>query len=216
MKLQKAPILHLLKLETNPKDHKKFVQSMLDSQFEKTALFVQSGHEGEPGHKNYAIRCFKNEEQYQDFLDSTKYQEALKAGNNVLTNQVDVELQPEFISIKEGLDISGQNDYVIYMTEIGVQLGKGDEFANSVLKEMKTAVEKEEGITAMIAGTVMNQPNEWLSFEVYKTEDAYKKHLETKHFKKYLEASKYCVESKGLHLLKPDIIFDKEELFYRP
>ena len=35
------------------------------------------------------------------------------------------------------------------MTEIGVQLGKGDEFANGVLKEMKAAVEKEAGIMGL-------------------------------------------------------------------
>lgn len=214
MKLQKAPILHLLKLETNPKDHDNLIKNVLSSHFEKNALFVQSGHEA--NHKNYALKCFRDKEHYQTFLNSAEYQKALQDSENVLTNHVDVELQPEFISIKEESNISGPNDYVIYMTEIGAQLGKGDEFANGVLQEMKTAVEKEEGIIAMVAGTVINQPNEWLSFEVYKTEDAYKKHLETKHFKRYLEATKYCVESKGLHLLKPDIIFNKEKLFYRP
>ncbi|EEJ73107.1 antibiotic biosynthesis monooxygenase [Lactobacillus ultunensis] len=215
MKLQKAPILHLFKLETDPKNHDNLVQNVLSSQFEKNALFVQSGHE--TGNKNYAVECFQDEEHYQAFLNSAEYQKALKAAHGILINRVDVELQPEFISTKaEELNISGPNDYVVYMTEIGVQLGKGDEFANGVLKEMKTAVESEEGIMAMIAGTVMNQPNEWLSLEVYKTEEAYKSHLETKHFKKYLEATKYCVESKGLHLLKPDIVFDKGEIFYRP
>lgn len=58
----------------------------------------------------------------------------------------------------------------------------------------------------MIAGTVINQPNEWLSLEVYQNEDAYQKHLETKHFKRYLEATKFCVESKSLHLLKSDFV----------
>ena len=112
--------------------------------------------------------------------------------------------------------VKDENDYVVYMTEIGVQLGKGDEFANGVLKEMKAAVEKEVGIMVMIAGTVMNQPNEWLSLEVYQNKDAYQKHLETKHFKRYLEATKFCVESKGLHLLKSDFVSDQGQIFYRP
>ena len=88
------------------------------------------------------------------------------------------------------MNVSGENDYVVYMTEICVQLGKGDEFANGVLKEMKAAVEKEVGIMVMIAGTVMNQPNEWLSLEVY--------------------------QSKGLHLLKSDFDSDQGQIFYRP
>lgn len=63
----------------------------------------------------------------------------------------------------------------------------------------------------MIAGTILNQPNEWLSIEVYQNDVAYQQHLKTKHFKRYLEATKYCVESKGLHLLK---LADQSEIFF--
>ena len=217
MKLQKAPILHLFKLEVDPKNHDKLIQSMLDAHLEQNALFMQSGHEDEAGHKNYAVECFQDDAQYQKHLNSEEYQAFLKASDKLLTEKVDVELQPEFISTKpDKLNVSGENDYVVYMTEIGVQLGKGDEFANGVLKEMKAAVEKEVGIMVMIAGTVMNQPNEWLSLEVYQNKDAYQKHLETKHFKRYLEATKFCVESKGLHLLKSDFVSDQGQIFYRP
>ena len=52
--------------------------------------------------------------------------------------------------------------------------------------------------------------------EVYQNKDAYQKHLETKHFKRYLEATKFCVESKGLHLLKSDFVSDQGQIFYRP
>ena len=203
MKLQKAPILHLFKLEVDPKNHDKLIQSMLDAHLDQNALFMQSG--------------FQDDTQYQKRLNSEEYQAFLKASDKLLTEKVDVELQPEFISTKpDKLNVSGENDYVVYMTEIGVQLGKGDEFANGVLKEMKAAVEKEVGIMVMIAGTVMNQPNEWLSLEVYQNKDAYQKHLETKHFKRYLEATKFCVESKGLHLLKSDFVSDQGQIFYRP
>lgn len=124
---------------------------------------------------------------------------------------------PEFISTKaEKLAVTGSNDYVIYLTEIGVSLGKGDEFAHAVMKEMKTAVEEEKDILAMIAGTVADQPNEWLAIEVYRNNEAYKQHLETKNFKEYLKNTKYCVESKSLRKLQPDVIVDQGAIFYQP
>lgn len=65
----------------------------------------------------------------------------------------------------------------------------------------------------MIAGTVINQPNEWLSLEVYQNEDAYQKHLETKHFKRYLEATKFCVESKAFIYLSQTLFQIKDKFF---
>ena len=59
MKLQKAPILHLFKLEVDPKNHDKLIQSMLDAHLDQNALFMQSGHEDEAGHKNYAVNVSK-------------------------------------------------------------------------------------------------------------------------------------------------------------
>lgn len=101
----------------------------------------------EAGHKNYTVECFQDDAQYQKRLNSEEYQAFLKASDKLLTEKVDVELQPEFISTKpDKLNVSGENDYVVYMTEIGVQLGKGDEFANGVLKEMKAAVEKKQAL----------------------------------------------------------------------
>lgn len=84
------------------------------------------------------------------------------------------------------------------------------------MKEMKTAVEEEKDILAMIAGTVADQPNEWLAIEVYRNNEAYKQHLETKNFKEYLKNTKYCVESKSLRKLQPDVIVDQGAIFYQP
>ncbi|MCC9272421.1 putative quinol monooxygenase [Lactobacillus gallinarum] len=218
MKLEKAPVLNLFRLEIDPKNHENYTQKVEEYMLNADhALFMQSGHEDQKEYKNYLIESYQDDAAYQQHEDTSQVQQFEHNLKDIVTSQVKVELYPEFISTKpEKLAVTHDNDYVVYLTEIGVQLGKGDEFANAVMKEMKTAVEKEDGILAMIAGTIMNQPNEWFSLEVYRTEEAYEEHLKTKHFKKYLEATKYSVESKGLHLLKPDCIVDQGEIFYRP
>ena len=78
------------------------------------------------------------------------------------------------------------------------------------------SIEEEKDILAMIAGTVADQPNEWLAIEVYRNNEAYKQHLETKNFKEYLNNTKYCVESKSLRKLQPDVIVDQGAIFYQP
>ena len=218
MKLENAPVLNLFRLEINSEKHEIYIQKVRKYKLNaKNALFMQSGHEDQREYKNYLIESYQNDDAYQKHESLSQVQQFERDLKDIVNSQVKVKLYPEFISTKpEKLAITHDNQYVVYLTEIGVQLGKGDEFANAVMKEMKTAVEKEDGILAMIAGTIMNQPNEWFSLEVYKTEETYEEHLKTKHFKKYLEATKYVVESKGLHLLKPDCIMDQGEIFYRP
>ena len=85
-----------------------------------------------------------------------------------------------------------------------------------ILENSHSSPEEEKDILAMIAGTVADQPNEWLAIEVYRNNEAYKQHLETKNFKEYLNNTKYCVESKSLRKLQPDVIVDQGAIFYQP
>ena len=159
MKLKQTPILRLYKLETNKEDHAKFV--------------MQTSHDEET--TNFVVECYQDEASYDTHANSKQFKDFTDVAKDILTSRVKVELFPEFISTKaEKLAVTGSNDYVIYLTEIGVSLGKGDEFAHAVMKEMKTAVEEEKDILAMIAGTVADQPNEWLAIEVYLTSSTWK------------------------------------------
>lgn len=158
MKLENAPVLNLFRLEINPEKHEMYTQKvekyMLNA---KNALFMQSGHEDQREYKNYLIESYQNDDAYQKHESLSQVQQFERDLKDIVNSQVKVKLYPEFISTKpEKLAITHDNQYVVYLTEIGVQLGKGDEFANAVMKEMKTAVEKEDGILAMIAGTIMN------------------------------------------------------------
>lgn len=222
MKLKTAPILRLYKLETDLKDHQEYVQAGKDNMLtsikdELGTLFMQTGHEEDAESTNYVFECYQDIDQYNIHANSPQYKAFAKTAADILTNRVMVELAPEFIfTAQDKLAVAEPNDYVAYLTEIGVGLGKGDEFANGVLKEMRAAVEQEDDILTMIAGTVEDQPNEWLSLEVYRNEAAYQKHVETSYFKKYLRDTKYCVESKGLHKIKPDVIVSQGKIQYQP
>ncbi|WP_308554788.1 antibiotic biosynthesis monooxygenase [uncultured Lactobacillus sp.] len=220
MRLKQAPILRLYKLETDPKDHQKYVQAGKDNmitsiQDESGTLFMQTGHEDEG--TNYVFECYQDLDQYNVHVNSPQYKAFAETVAKILTNRVKVELQPEFIATSsEKIATVEPADYVAYLTEIGVGFDKGDEFAHGVLKEMEAAVKQEDDILTMIAGTVNDQPNEWLSLEVYKSEEAYEKHTETSYFKNYLKETKYCVESKALHKIKPDVLASQGEILYRP
>ncbi|PLT11786.1 antibiotic biosynthesis monooxygenase [Lactobacillus crispatus] len=177
MKLKQTPILRLYKLETNKEDHAKFVKAgqhnMLTSQEnEPGTLFMQTSHDEET--TNFVVECYQDEASYDTHANSKQFKDFTDVAKDILTSRVKVELFPEFISTKaEKLAVTGSNDYVIYLTEIG-------------------------------------------AIEVYRNNEAYKQHLETKNFKEYLNNTKYCVESKSLRKLQPDVIVDQGAIFYQP
>jgi quinol monooxygenase YgiN len=66
----------------------------------------------------------------------------------------------------------------------------------AALKEaIQTAVRVEPGVLTLYAVSEKNNPTHVLVFEIYASEDAYKAHLATPHFKKYKEATKAMVKS---------------------
>ena len=84
-----------------------------------------------------------------------------------------------------------------------------DDFKASVTKNMKTSVEKEDGVLAMYGSTVADSPQEWYFWELYQNEDAYQAHRETDHFKTYIAETADCLEDKKLLPLKGDTLVNK-------
>ncbi|MBS1918001.1 MAG: antibiotic biosynthesis monooxygenase [Bacteroidetes bacterium] len=66
----------------------------------------------------------------------------------------------------------------------------------AALKEgMHAAVSKEPGVLRLSAVYDKEHPTHVTVFEIYASEDAYKLHIQTVHFKKYKEAVKNMVKS---------------------
>src|SRR5690349_11139801 len=65
----------------------------------------------------------------------------------------------------------------------------------AALKEgVETAVRVEPGVLGLYAVYEKDHPTHVTVFEIYASEDAYKSHIETVHFRKYKEATKDMVK----------------------
>jgi quinol monooxygenase YgiN len=82
---------------------------------------------------------------------------------------------------------------------------------NAALKEgVETAVRVEPGVLALYAVADKDRPTHITVFEIYASEEAYKSHLQTPHFKKYKAATMDMVKSLELMDTSPIALAAKQ------
>jgi quinol monooxygenase YgiN len=75
-----------------------------------------------------------------------------------------------------------------------------DSYKTLLKEEIESSIKLEKGVLTLYAVFEINKPNHLTILEIYKDKKAYEKHLETPHFKKYKEGTKYMV--KALELIE--------------
>jgi 4-carboxymuconolactone decarboxylase len=83
---------------------------------------------------------------------------------------------------------------------------------HAALKEgIETAVKVEPGVLALYAVADRERPTHVTVFEIYASEEAYKLHIQTPHFKKYKSATMNMVKSLELMDTSPIAMASKQQ-----
>jgi quinol monooxygenase YgiN len=90
----------------------------------------------------------------------------------------------------------------IYPSQLGQYLA-------AVKEEMATSVRIEPGVLAIYAVADTENPAKLRFFEIYADEAAFRAHIASPHFKKYVETTQSMIRSRGLHDTVPVQLSDK-------
>lgn len=82
-------------------------------------------------------------------------------------------------------------------------------FLASVREEMRESLRVEPGVIALYMVADENDENSLTFFEIYADDEAYEKHRETPHFKKYIETTKDMAVSKKVMKTTPLELCDR-------
>lgn len=106
-----------------------------------------------------------------------------------------------FIVIMTMAFFSPENTYaqdknmVVRIARLQIDSVQLENYKAALKEHAETAVRVEPGVLTLYAVYEKNNPTHVTVFEIYASEDAYKAHLETAHFKKYKSATKDMVKS---------------------
>lgn len=100
-------------------------------------------------------------------------------------------------SLLVSLSLFGQKEsvQVVRLAKLVIDPAQLEQY-NVLLKEgIETAVKVEAGVLTLYAVAEKNNPNHITILEIYSSEEAYKKHIQTPHFLKYKNGTKDMVKS---------------------
>ena len=86
----------------------------------------------------------------------------------------------------------------VRIAELAIDPAQLESYKAAVKEEIETSVRVEPGVLAIYAVAEKNNPSKLRFFEIYADEAAYDAHLESAHFKKYVEATKDMITSRRL------------------
>lgn len=107
---------------------------------------------------------------------------------------------------------SAQSNNYMRIAKIVVDSTQLDNYLIALKEQMKTALKKEKGVLAYSAVQDKNNPAHITILETYASVDAYQKHTQAPHFKKYKSTVENMVKSLELIEVAPIAIGDKKKM----
>lgn len=182
-----------------------FTQSMA---LEPGTLAMFASHVPDQASQQVVIERYASEAAYQEHVNSEHFKAFANLAQKAITSREVVTLDPKiFLEKPENLRVFGDNDLAVRLARVTVTDSQA--FSEIVLPEMATSMEKEAGVLVMYAGTVVDQPNTWYFIELYQDQAAYDSHIQTPHFKTYIEGSQPLLVHKTLQVLTADMLVNR-------
>jgi quinol monooxygenase YgiN len=90
------------------------------------------------------------------------------------------------------------NEPLVRIAELEIDPAQAAAYQAAVREEIEASLRVEPGVLAIYAVAEKDHPNRFRFFEIYADDAAYRKHIDSPHFRKYAEATKSMIVSKKL------------------
>jgi quinol monooxygenase YgiN len=87
---------------------------------------------------------------------------------------------------------------VVRIAELVIDPAQLDAYTAAVKEEMEASIRIEPGVLAIYSVAEKDKPNSLRFFEIYASEQAYRTHIESPHFKKYVAVTQPMILSRKL------------------
>jgi quinol monooxygenase YgiN len=99
---------------------------------------------------------------------------------------------------------------LVRIAELDIDPAQVAAYQAAVKEEIEASVRIEPGVLAIYAVAEKDHPNRFRFFEIYADEAAYRKHIDSPHFRKYAETTKSMIVSKKLIDTLPVMLGQKQ------
>jgi quinol monooxygenase YgiN/uncharacterized protein (DUF1330 family) len=87
---------------------------------------------------------------------------------------------------------------LVRIAEIEIDPAQLQGYKAAVTEEIEDSIRREPGVLAIYSMTLKETPNQLRFFEIYADDEAYRKHIASPHFRKYVDVTKAMITSRKL------------------
>ncbi|MDQ0569950.1 quinol monooxygenase YgiN [Variovorax paradoxus] len=109
----------------------------------------------------------------------------------------------EVVPVRFGAKASLSGQPLVRVAELTIDPAQLQAYKDAVMEEIDTSVRTEPGVLGIYAVALKEQPIQLRFFEIYADDAAYRQHIESPHFKKYVETTKSMIASRKLMEAQP-------------
>jgi len=98
---------------------------------------------------------------------------------------------------------------LVRIAELEIELAHLADYKAAVTEEIETSLRVEPGVLAIYSVALKDSPNHLRFLEIYADDSAYESHLQSDHFKKYVETTRNMITSRRLLETVPVVLGSK-------
>jgi len=134
---------------------------------------------------------------YRAHLQSAHFQKFVRDVQPILRSRAVFETVPVLLGAKPQLPAASRATHV-RVAELEIDPAQLDAYKAAVTEEIQDSIRLEPGVLAIYCVALKDQPSQLRFFEVYADEGAYRRHIESPHFKKYVDTTKSMIRARKL------------------
>ena len=143
------------------------------------------------------LEVYANVDAYRSHVQSEHFQQFVRDVQPILRSRAVFETVPIVLGAKPQVGPASRSTHV-RVAELEIDSSHLDAYKAAVTEEIEDSIRLEPGVLAIYCVALKDRPSHLRFFEVYADESAYRQHIESPHFKKYVETTKSMIAARKL------------------
>jgi quinol monooxygenase YgiN len=145
------------------------------------------------------FEMYEDAQAYQFHLKQPHFQRFIESTKTMMTGRQLYEMVPVRLGAKARLTPSPH----VRIAELDIAPAQLQGYVAAVTEEIDDSIRVEPGVLTIYSVAMKDRPNHLRFLEIYADEAAYRQHIESPHFKKYVQTTKSMITSRKLFETRP-------------
>lgn len=130
--------------------------------------------------------------------------------NNAVMTSDQIKLIPEFLGEQDvSLNATTDNNLWVNVVHFTVKDGQGDAFKQLLVPYLKKAMKTETEILVCYVAQVKDQPNHWITFQVFQNNGTFNKYVNSAGFEQLQQELSPLLEQRSLEQLDGQVLINQ-------